>query len=194
MMLAHEPDGRTGKQGELDSLAEQFPDAHVKIAFDRWQSARQLGDVPDGPLLGVHINGPDRPGTLIDTLDSLYATLQDMLPDRPEVKHSVWHALTRVTTGSATRMTIRIGGALEEVASWNRAKFEEIERLTRQRAIRAAAVRQAASLTGDKLGTPEATVISVGLVRTPRADSAIPPDRRERGAGRSQRRGAAVPD
>jgi hypothetical protein len=60
------------------------------------------------------------------------------------------------------------------VGSWNRAKFEEIERLTRQRAIRAAAARQAASLTGDKLGTPEATVISVGLVRMPGGERASP--------------------
>ncbi len=183
LMLAHEPDGRTGKRGELESLAEQFPDAHVRIAFDRWQSARQLGYIPDGPLLGVHLNGPDQPGTLIDTLDSLYETIQEMLPNRPEVKHFVWHAVTRVATRSATRMTIRIAGASEEVGSWNRAKFEEIERLTRQRAIRAAAARQAASLTDDKLGTPEATVISVGLVRMPGGERASPESADEVTAG-----------
>ena len=73
----------------------------------------------------------------------------------------------RVTSWSTSRLTIRLPATRGEVKGWDRAKFEEIERLTRQRAIRAAALRRAASLTGDRLGAPEDTVISVSLVHFP---------------------------
>ena len=173
LMLVHQPDGRTKIKGDLDRLTRRFTEAHVTVLYDEWQSPKQLGLVTDQPLLGVHIDAPDQPGSLLDTLNSLYDTLSTMLPGDRDLSNSVWHALLRTTSWSASRLTIRLPATQEEVTGWDRAKFEEIERLTRQRAIRAAAIRRAASLTGDRLGAPEDTVISVNLVRFPEKPPAL---------------------
>jgi hypothetical protein len=175
LLLAHQPDGSTGRKHDLNRLSRHYADANVQVLWNEWQSPQQLGLAPDEPLLGVHIDAPDQPGLLLDTLRSLQETLQATLPatqqgapaGQPDMKNSAWYALTRVTAWSTARLTIRLPTAAEEVRRWDRAKFEEIERLTRQRAIHAAGLRRAASLTGDPLGAPEDTVISVSLIRGP---------------------------
>ncbi len=181
LMLAHQPDGSTGRKHDLNRLNRHYTEANVQVLWNEWQSPQQLGLVPDEPLLGVHIDAPDQPGLLLDTLRSLQETLQETLqaaqqtvvPGQPDMKNGAWYALTRVTAWSTARLTIRLPTTAEEVRRWDRAKFEEIERLTRQRAIHAAGLRRAASLTGDPLGAPEDTVISVNLIRGP--DDEPPP-------------------
>jgi len=167
LMLVHQPDGRIGLKGDFDLLTRKFTEIHVTVLYNEWQSPQQLGLVADEPLLGVHIDAPDQPGSLLDTLDSLYKTLNSFLPGERDLGNSVWHAFLRVAAWSSSRLMIRLAATQEEVKDWDRATFEEIERLTRQRAIQAAAVRRAAGLTGDRQGAPEDTVISVSLVRFP---------------------------
>lgn len=167
LMLVHQPDGRIGIKGDSDLLTRKFRQVHVAVLYDEWQSPQQLGLVADEPLLGVHIDAPDQPGSLLDTLDSLYKTLNSFLPGERDLGNCVWHAVLRVAAWSTSRLMIRLAATDEEVKDWDRTTFEEIERLTRQRAIQAAAVRRAAGLTGDRQGAPEDTVVSVSLVRFP---------------------------
>jgi len=159
-------DSERARRHGVRLLQDAYADAHLAVLLDEWQSREELKPAGAEPLLRVHIDAPDQPGTLLDTLESLYLTLREAVPGHPDMQNSVWHALTLVTAGSTARLTIRLAAHPDEVARWNRSKFEDIERMTRQRAIRAAAERRAASLTGDLLGAPEDTVISVDAVWT----------------------------
>jgi len=199
LIVAHQPDGRSGRQDEMDALTQQYADAHATILVDEWQTAEQLGQGQPEPLLRVNIRGPDQPGMILDTLESLYATLSESLPAQgrpadqtgsppaqagqsgqsgqpgpPNQSIGVWHALTRVTAISTSRLVIRLATAPDVVEGWDRAKFEEIERETRQRAISAARRRQASSLTGDRFGIAEDTLISVGLLQSLRGTLVTP--------------------
>ena len=159
-------DSERARRHGVRLLQDAYADAHLAVLLDEWQSREELKPAGAEPLLRVHIDAPDQPGTLLDTLESLYLTLREAVPGHPDMQNSVWHALTLVTAGSTARLTIRLAAHPDEVARWNRSKFEDIERMTRQRAIRAAAEPRAASLTGDLLGAPEDTVISVDAVWT----------------------------
>jgi hypothetical protein len=169
LMLAHQTDGRTGLTGDFDPLVAKYTDAHLRVLVDGWQNRSQLGEAPDEPLLRVHMKGPDQPETLLDALQSLYVSLCDVIPEQHNLANIAAHALTRVTAGSVTRLTVRL--AKESGADkWSSAKLEEIERSTRQRAVRWAMLRRTTtSPSAGRLGFPEDTVISLGLVR------AVPP-------------------
>lgn len=179
LMLAHEPDGRSGR-AELDALTEQYADAHATFLVDEWQTAEELGQASDEPVLRVNIRGPDQPGMVLDALESLYTALTSAMADEASpiseldgelppgtesAGRGVWHAFVRVTAMTTIRLAIRLTGATEKVWHWDQAKLDEIQRETRQLAVNAAQRRRAASLTGDRLGIAEDTVISVGLLR-----------------------------
>jgi hypothetical protein len=96
-------------------------------------------------------------------------------PGAASVDNGVWHALVRVTAMTTIRLAIRLTGASQAEWNWGDAKLEQIQRETRQRAVNAAQRQRAASLTGDRLGIAEDTVISVGLLQEAKASHTTVP-------------------
>jgi len=167
LMLGHQPERRPGQDTGLSALTKRHADALLEILVDQWQTPEALGRPGPEPLLRVHIHAQDQPGSLLDVLTSLHATLREALPNLPADDTGVWHVLTHGTAIDATRLTVRLAVPSREVADWDRNKFAEIERTTRERAARAAALRRSASPVDDKLGAPEDTVISINLITAP---------------------------
>jgi hypothetical protein len=165
LMLAHQPDRHGDPDPDLTDLRERRADVGLAVLVNQWQSAQQLGRAGDEPLLRVRIHAQDRPGTLLDVLNSLNAALRAALPSLPDQDVSVvWHAVTRVTVGHATRLTARLAVEPKDVACWTESKLHEIERETRRGAANEAAARRSVSPLDDALGAPEDTVISVNFV------------------------------
>jgi hypothetical protein len=145
-----------------ETFAADLPGAGVQVVVDEWQSARDLGQNAPEPLLRVHARSQDRPGMLMDVLNSLRPALRAALPGDPY--GAVWHALLTVAGGRATnaRFTIRLRAAAETVEHWGSAEYGEIERDARSQALQKATERQSDDM---EYGTAENTVITVNLIR-----------------------------
>lgn len=172
LMLGHQA-GRphaSGRPALRDRLAEAFPGSGLLVAVDEWQSSDELGRAGAEPLLRVRARSQDRPGMLLDVLNSLRPALQSALPGvTVPADAGVWHAMLTVTAGRATtaRLTLRLPASPDAVEDWDGAKYGEIEREARYVATQAIAERRAASVLpeGEEFGAPENTVISVNLIR-----------------------------
>ncbi len=173
-ILAHQPGRHDDPDPGLAGLQERRADVHLAVLINEWQSAQQLGQAKDEPLLTVRIHAEDRPGTLLDVLTSLNAALRANLQSPPDEQASVvWYALTRVTVGHATRLTARLAIDPREIEHWPDGKLHEIERATRLRAASKAASRRSVNPLDEALGAPEDTVISLDIVKAP-AESQSP--------------------
>jgi hypothetical protein len=161
LMLCRDPDGGAGASLP-ETFAADLPGAGVQVVVDEWQSSRDLGQNAPEPLLRVHAWSQDRPGMLMDVLNSLRPALRATLPGDPY--GAVWHALLTVAAGRATnaRFTIRLRVAEETVEHWGGAEYGEIERDARSRALQKATERQS---DGIEYGDAENTVITVNLIR-----------------------------
>jgi hypothetical protein len=172
LVLCHQPGGPGAGPDDLaDRLANLRADANLVVLLDKWQSVADLGTAGPESLLRLHIRARDRPGAILDVLDSLRETLQAeaqvaLQPDN----WNVWHARTMVTGGNAgsCRLTVRLSVEPEVVKAWGPTKIEDIERKVRMLAARRAAAADAlASELGEQDGAPEDIVISVRLITVP---------------------------
>jgi hypothetical protein len=170
IMIVHEPDGYSGKEGELDAKLQRTPGPKLRALVNEELSREQLGLVTEYPLLRVHFHWQDRPGALLNVLNSLSEILADGLPSIGKDHWSISYARTQVAAGRAAlaRLTIRIHIAPGKLDSWG-PNFEEIERKVRTLAALKSVAGRGASSSGDELGTPDDPVISVDLIRTPAA-------------------------
>ena len=172
LVLCHQPGGPGAGPDDLAGrLANVCADANLVVLLDKWQSMADLGTAGPEPLLRLHIRSTNRPGAMLDVLDSLRETLQAeaqvaLQPDN----WNVWHARTMVTDGNAgsCRLTVRLSVEPEVVQAWGPTQIEDIERKVRMLAARRAAAADAlASELGEQDGAPEDIVISVRLITVP---------------------------
>jgi hypothetical protein len=172
LLLGHEPNGyHPGLGTDLEKRLRDSGRALVKLRVltNSWRSRQQLGLAADQPLLQVHFRAQDRPGALLDVLDSLGKALKDepQLSLGPD-EWQVWHAQTQITTGHAVaRLTVRLSTDHRKI-DWHPGTSEEIERKVRTLARRKAA--DAVSVDGafgGELDTLEDPVIRISPVKTP---------------------------
>jgi hypothetical protein len=153
---------------EFEVKLRSAESTELPILIDKQLTREQLGPVTDYPLLRVHFYWRDRPGALLNVLDSLSRILEEEQPEIDADQWSVSYARTQVAAGRAAlaRLTIRLHMPPSQLAMW-KPNFEEIERKIRARArLEARAGRDANSPDGD-LDTFEDPVISVSLMKTP---------------------------
>ncbi len=170
LVLGHQPDGPgTGPDDLARRLAAARADANVVVPLDKWQNVADLGTAGPQPLLRLHIRSTDRPGAMLDVLDSLRETLQAEAPVALQPDNwNVWHARTMVTDGNAgsCRLTVRLSVAPEVVQAWGPTRIEDIERKVRMLAARKAAAADALAGELGEDGT-EDIVISLRLITVP---------------------------
>jgi hypothetical protein len=173
LLLGHEPNSyHPGLGADLEKRLRDGGRALAKLRVltNRWLSRQQLGRAADQPLLHVHFRAQDRPGALLDVLDSLGKALKDepQLSLGPD-EWQVWHAQTQITAGHAVaRLTVRLSTHHGEI-DWRPGTSEEIERKVRTLARRkaAAAAVSVDGAFGGELDTAEDPVISISPVKTP---------------------------
>jgi hypothetical protein len=172
LVLGHQPGGPGAGPDDLAGrLASARAEANVVVPLDKWQNVADLGTASPEPLLRLHIRSTDRPGAMLDVLDSLRETLQAEAPVALQPDNwNVWHARTMVTDGNAgsCRLTMRLSVEPEVVQAWGPAQIEDIERKVRMLAVRKAAAADAlASELGDDDHAAEDIVISLRLITVP---------------------------
>ena len=179
LMLGHELEARAAQDNDLEDKLRatlepperDYPALpRLRVLVNEWRCQDQLGRAEKDPLLQVHFRSPDRPGALLNVLESLNTTLDEELPTSEVGSWRVWHAQTQVTTGNAalTRLTVRLHTQAGNVESWNPVIYEEIERKVRTLATNAFAIdpNPDRRVDGDSYGA-EDPVISVSLIRAP---------------------------
>jgi hypothetical protein len=171
LLLGHEPDGHTAPDADLqlDLRGNDRALAKVDVLINRWRTQAQLGHVKQQPLLRVYFRAQDRPGALLDVLESLGTTLQDNLPSFKKAKWRVWHAHIRLTGHAAeTRLTVRLDTDALNLGEWGPGIFDNIARKVRALAARDAAAAQiTAGSFGYESDVPEDPVITVSLIKAP---------------------------
>jgi hypothetical protein len=173
LLLGHESNGHhPGLGADLEKRLRDGGRALVKLRVltNGWLSRQQLGRAADQPLLHVHFRAQDRPGALLDVLDSLGKALKDepQLSLGPD-EWQVWHAQTQIAAGHAVaRLTVRLSADHGKI-DWLSGTSEEIERKVRTLARRkaAAAAVSVDGAFGGELDTPEDPVISISPIKTP---------------------------
>jgi hypothetical protein len=172
LLLGHEPGESSQRHADLQSEPGSGPAAQrLNVPVNVQRSRRQLGKAEEHPLLRVHVRSPDRPGELLNVLDSLDKALNERIPTlKAAGGWQVWHAQTHVTTGQAalTRMTVRLSTQAADVAKWAPSMIEEIERKIRlMAACETAAAHDSDGSSGPEPFGAEDPVISVNVIRMP---------------------------
>lgn len=177
MFLVHEPqaEDRTGAlAGQVvpreRDLAKELQDdlrtvpalAKVQVLLDKQLSRTQLGPVTEYPLLRIRFHWQDRPGALLNVLDSISHALRDELPSLQQHDWSVSYARLQVLTGQVAygRLTIRMHIPANEISGWNDGRMKEMGRR-----IEALAGTEAAGSLKDDFDTPEDPVINITRIK-----------------------------
>ncbi|HTT52724.1 MAG TPA: hypothetical protein VMH35_15105 [Streptosporangiaceae bacterium] len=167
MVIGHAPDGHDEHVQHLAARLNQESTRRFQLLLDEKLTRTELGPVVAYPLLRVHFRWSDRPGALLNVLDSLSKALHSQFPAINENKWSVSYGRTQAPAGRAAvaRLTVRLHASRDEVESWN-LNNEDLERKVRTRAaLEAVAGYQAGP--GEEPDIPEDPVISVNLIWTP---------------------------
>jgi len=174
-IVAHDSRECTEREQDLEAKLNWDParkdkdPAHkLQLLINEKLTRNELAPPTEYPLLRVHFRWPDRPGAILNVLDSLGKTLNDQFPSINEDQWSVSYARTQAPAGRAAvaRLTLRLHATPDEVESWN-PDNEDIERKVRTRAAQEAIAARQASPADDEPDIPEDPVISVNLIRTP---------------------------
>ena len=167
-IIAYHPNDCAEHEEDLEAKFNQDPARKFQMLIDEKLNRNELAPFTEYPLLRVHFRWQDRPGAILNVLDSLSKTLRDGFPSIDEHQWSVSYARAQAPAGGAAvaRLTLRIHTAPDDLESWN-PNNEEIERKVRTRAALEAIAGNHANTVGDKPDMPEDPVISVNLIRTP---------------------------
>lgn len=167
-VITHEPEDYAASKEYLESELNRDAARRFQVLINEKLCRNELAPPARFPLLRVHFRWQDRPGAILNVLDSLSKTLNDQFPSINEQQWSVSYARTQAPAGRAAvaRLTLRIHIAPDDLESWN-PNNEEIERKVRARAaLEALAGHHGNSAYKDR-DIPEDPVISVNLIRTP---------------------------
>jgi hypothetical protein len=173
LLLGHQPGRRWGQHDNLRrDLEENHAGARLQVLVDEWQSRKQLGSAGPEHVLRVHIRAQDRPGVMLDVLDSLHDTLKEDDVRIPANNWNVWHARTLVTDGNTgfVRLTIRVSVGPKQVSGGQKElEFDDVARRVRVLTARKAAANSVARPSGneitDGLAAPQDTVISISPIK-----------------------------
>ena len=177
LLLCHQPGGPAGPSDINRDPGHQGTRANgVTVYLDRWQSRQELGQLPQHPLLRVHMRTPDRPGATLAALESLRETLQEISPGAlGERDWNVWYARVTVDSGDVGTIQLTARLALDPAAVLLPeedhdvpTELSKIERKTLALAAhKMATTASADSLADNGLDITADMVISVGLVNMP---------------------------
>ena len=168
IMVIHDPGNNVNHHDSFETkLRDKASSAKLSVLINERLSREQLGAITHYPLLRVHFYWRDRPGALLNVLNSLSKTLKEEEPSINENRWSVSYARTQIAAGRAAlaRLTVRLHMSPHELDLW-RPNFEDIERKIRAR-TRLEAEAGNANLPYDEQTAPEDPVISVSLMKTP---------------------------
>lgn len=167
-IIAYDPKECVESEEDLKAKLNRDPARKFQMLVNEKLSRNELAPLTEYPLLRVHFRWQDRPGAILNVLDSLSKALNDEFPSINEDQWSVSYARAQAPAGGAAvaRLTLRIHTAADDLESWN-PDNEEIERKVRIRAALEAVAGRHSSFIGDEPDILEDPVISVNLIRTP---------------------------
>ena len=167
-ITVHEPENYADPDGGLDGKLNQDPGRKLQLLVNEKLSRNELAPPTEYPLLRVHFRWRDRPGAILNVLDSLNKALMDESSKMNEDQWSVSYARTQAPAGGAAvaRLTLRIHLPPDDLRSWSQ-DSQDIERKVRMRAAIGAITGRHANSVGDESDIPEDPVISVNVIRTP---------------------------
>jgi hypothetical protein len=156
---------------DLEAALRKEPDcAKLRVMVCKQLSRDDLEPAPADhsfPMLKVRFRWKDRPGAIVNVLESISQALAEALPAIPMQDWSVAYARVQVLTGQVAhgRMTIRIHVPPSQVEPWTSARMAEmarkIETMAASEATRRAALDRAA---GDH-GRPEEPVVTIERIK-----------------------------
>ena len=166
-LVVHEPQEYPGQEGNLEGNLQRDPSRKLPVLISEKLSRKELAPATAYPLLRVHFRWQDRPGAILNVLDSLSKTLNEEFPSSEADHWSVSYARTQAAAGGAAvaRLTLRVHISPGDLASWN-PNSEEIERKVRTFVAQELIAGRHASSSGDELDSQEDPVINVDLIRT----------------------------
>jgi len=114
-------------------------------------------------MLKVRFRWQDRPGAIVNVLESISQVLAEALPAIPMQDWSVAYARVQVLTGQVAhgRMTIRIHVPPSQVESWTSAWMAEMARKIETMAASEATRRAALDAAAGDQGRPEEPVVGI---------------------------------
>lgn len=129
-------------------------------------SYNELGSLRECPLLGIRFRWQDRPGALLNVLNSVNSVLEKDPPGIPQADRSVSYARLSVATGQVAEgnLTVRIHSPAQYKKDWNRAVRERMAREISTAATLAAAAQSDSGSPGSSPSRPENPVISIDLL------------------------------
>ena len=166
-LIVHEPENYFEPDGELGTKLSQ-DGRKLQVLVNEKLSRNELAPPTEYPLLRVHFRWRDRPGAILNVLDSLNKALIDEFSIMNEDQWSVSYARTQAPAGGAAvaRLTLRIHIPRGDLGSWSKDR-DDIERKVRMRAAIGAITGHSTNSVGDESDMPEDPVISVNVIRTP---------------------------
>ena len=177
LVLGHRCEG----QKDLNEPELTEPDGIFASAkyLDEWQRTAKLGTAREWPLLRVHMRTPDRPGATLRIIESLSSALNQMAEGcLSDDEGSVWYARVVVVSGRVAQIqfTVRLNPvtptAPKPLTSWGRPEYAKIERDALDGT--ASTIGATPESASGRLHSPQDTVVSIALVKTPSSAPARP--------------------
>ena len=153
IMVIHDPDNNINHHDSFEArLRNKATSAKLPVLINEKLSREQLGTITHYPLLRVHFNWRDRPGALLNVLNSLSKTLkEEEEPSIDEDRWSVSYARTQIAAGRAAlaRLTVRLHMSPHELDLWQ-PNFEDISgKFERRRVLRQRQEMLTCRMTGE---------------------------------------------
>jgi hypothetical protein len=119
------------------------------------------------PMLRVRVRWQDRPGVILNVLESISKALDEALPAIAGHDWSISYARVQVLTGQVAvgRLTIRMHIPPDRVDGWDLARMAEMGRKIESMAATEAARRAALGSAGDDQEKPEEPVIGIDRIK-----------------------------
>jgi hypothetical protein len=119
------------------------------------------------PMLRVHFSWQDRPGAILNVLESINQALIEALPDIAAKDWSVAYARVQVLIGQVGRgrLTIRMHVSQQKVQDWDAARMVEMARKVETTAASEAAGRGAHGSAVDSPEKPAEPVIAIDRIK-----------------------------
>jgi hypothetical protein len=162
-------DGKDRAAALEDDLRNDPAWAKLRVPVDKQLSRDELGGATRDPypMLRVRFRWQDRPGALLNMIESINEVLTEELPSLHRQDWSISYASLQVLTGQVAGgwLTIRMHLRAEQISGWDLGRMEEMGRKIEMLATARAAGRQRPRSSGTGLGQLEDPVISIDRIK-----------------------------